>query len=1063
MLTFDPNGGQVFPQVKSLMLGGKYGDLPVPTRDGFTFSGWFDSAEGGNEITPDTPVPTTTTLTIYAHWLGEEYKVKIDAKGGSFEGETERSVWVEAPYGDLPVPEKEGFEFLGWFTEADAESGRPEAEVKSDTCVTIAADHTVFAKWKAGEGKVHFVPCGGQIDKEEMTVEYQGTYAGMPTPVRPGYEFTGWMTEETGGIKYTPDEKVVSIEDLTLYAGWKECTYTVHFNTCGVDIQVPDKEVSYNAPYGELPSPEKEGMTFLGWYTSDYDKFTEEEKEAKEKNSEAESEASAEGEEKNEPVRILADTVVTLYEDHTLYARWDASRFIVTFTAEDGEPESKEVVVTFGKPYGKFPEFKKEGYEVEGWYRDTARTKLVTPETIYDIPTESNLYVKWKLKPYKLYFNAGAGTVTPEYIELLNDGTRYGELPIPELEGHEFLGWYTTRVGGTKVSEDDTLPEPKDQMIYAKYQTSSLTLTFNPGAGKCDIESKPIVFERIFGTLPEATLEGYEFAGWADENGNEINGDMTVKKAESLTVYAVWDPKQFTVSFESGIEQTPDNLKVKYGEPFGMLPEMSLPGDTFVGWFTAEGKKVTEETKVDFLGDIVLYGKWEWKYSAETPKPSIREGALVPYGAKLSLTTATNGAEIYYTTDPEIGEFVTKRTGKKYLDAIRLLESGTLYAIAVKPHYMDSEVMKLTYTVIDGSLDWGDITMRDVLKMGFVSVEDIPMGIWMTGVSDQECTGKPITFPDLHIYNTKVMLREGIDYTIKYKKNVKVGTAVIHIAGKKNYVGNKDVFFKIFRPDLREGSETEVLWKLEQAKKAALDEMLNESEEAMNGIHGGKKDGPARSEGPAQTISPEDYQAPSLVYGMGIESVDIRIRDIIYRNKPGICKPSMQLIASTGQTLKSSDYEAPGEYRYAKDVEVQQYLGKKKKETMFVSRTQGDVVDPLDIIPVGTEIECTVTGKNKYFGSKNVVFRYVTGNIEAAQVKISDRAYIGVPIEPTKDDMVVKLGKETLGKSDYEIIGYRTNTDVGNAYIELHGIGNYGGYLTVKFGIHKVSMKDLIT
>jgi hypothetical protein len=54
-----------------------------------------------------------------------------------------------------------------------------------------------------------------------------------------------------------------------------------------------------------------------------------------------------------------------------------------------------------------------------------------------------------------------------------------------------------------------------------------------------------------------------------------------------------------------------------------------------------------------------------------------------------------------------------------------------------------------------------------------------------------------------------------------------------------------------------------------------------------------------------------------------------------------------------------------------------------------------------------------------------------------------------------KSELVVKVGKITLGKDEYEIISnsYENNTKVGTASVTIKGVGNYGGTKTIKFKI----------
>jgi uncharacterized repeat protein (TIGR02543 family) len=63
---FDTAGGSIVG-AKQIDDGTPIGSLPVPTRAGYEFVGWFTAASGGTQITADTPI--TTSVTLYAHWL----------------------------------------------------------------------------------------------------------------------------------------------------------------------------------------------------------------------------------------------------------------------------------------------------------------------------------------------------------------------------------------------------------------------------------------------------------------------------------------------------------------------------------------------------------------------------------------------------------------------------------------------------------------------------------------------------------------------------------------------------------------------------------------------------------------------------------------------------------------------------------------------------------------------------------------------------------------------------------------------------------------------------------
>lgn len=73
-ITFDANGGKVDTLSKTVVYGDKYGELPTPTRDYYTFLGWFNELEDneGDEITSETILNTAENVTLYAHWEHNE-------------------------------------------------------------------------------------------------------------------------------------------------------------------------------------------------------------------------------------------------------------------------------------------------------------------------------------------------------------------------------------------------------------------------------------------------------------------------------------------------------------------------------------------------------------------------------------------------------------------------------------------------------------------------------------------------------------------------------------------------------------------------------------------------------------------------------------------------------------------------------------------------------------------------------------------------------------------------------------------------------------------------------
>ena len=67
-VTLDPDGGNVSSTSKQVTLGGQYGDLPTPTKSGFTFIGWYTEKTGGTKVGRYDALVSNATHTLYARW-----------------------------------------------------------------------------------------------------------------------------------------------------------------------------------------------------------------------------------------------------------------------------------------------------------------------------------------------------------------------------------------------------------------------------------------------------------------------------------------------------------------------------------------------------------------------------------------------------------------------------------------------------------------------------------------------------------------------------------------------------------------------------------------------------------------------------------------------------------------------------------------------------------------------------------------------------------------------------------------------------------------------------------
>lgn len=70
-VTFDANGGVLGTEVdyKTIPYNSAMGELPLVSRDYYTFDGWYTMADGGEKITADTIMTSLTDMMLYAHWI----------------------------------------------------------------------------------------------------------------------------------------------------------------------------------------------------------------------------------------------------------------------------------------------------------------------------------------------------------------------------------------------------------------------------------------------------------------------------------------------------------------------------------------------------------------------------------------------------------------------------------------------------------------------------------------------------------------------------------------------------------------------------------------------------------------------------------------------------------------------------------------------------------------------------------------------------------------------------------------------------------------------------------
>ena len=240
--TFNPNNGD--PTVTKFIdndKNSKFEELvPEPTKENYTFAGWYN----GNEKFDFTTVPTGD-VTLTAKWTAKDYEVRFITE------HSDAPDSQNVPYnktatnpGELTA---EGYTFDGWYAD--------EAHnTKFDFSTPITSNTTVYAKWTAKDYEVSFVTEHGKTPTSQ-NVKYNGTATNPGELTEDGYTFDDWYTDATYSTKFDFTKPITG--DTKVYAKWEKnapvLPDTYALNVSGAFVYVDGVDVT--APAGDTSLP----------------------------------------------------------------------------------------------------------------------------------------------------------------------------------------------------------------------------------------------------------------------------------------------------------------------------------------------------------------------------------------------------------------------------------------------------------------------------------------------------------------------------------------------------------------------------------------------------------------------------------------------------------------------------------------------------------------------------------------------------------------------------------------------------------------------------------------
>lgn len=199
-LSFDANGGECSIQSRTVNNSEAIGELPVPTRYGYNFTGWYLS--DNTLVDKDTVFSSGDDVVLYAHWSPIEFTVTFDANDGIVD-ETSRILKYEESIGNLPTATRDYYDFVGWFT--DKEGG---TQITSDYKFLQPQDVTLYAHWNQHPVSdwvtANNVPSGAQIVNRKWTYT-RTTYQESTATSLAGFDCydSYWVESGRGSFAYT--------------------------------------------------------------------------------------------------------------------------------------------------------------------------------------------------------------------------------------------------------------------------------------------------------------------------------------------------------------------------------------------------------------------------------------------------------------------------------------------------------------------------------------------------------------------------------------------------------------------------------------------------------------------------------------------------------------------------------------------------------------------------------------------------------------------------------------------------------------------------------------------
>lgn len=588
--------------------------LPTPSRNGYSFGGWYTSSSLSGTAVTSIATGSTGNKVFYAKWTPVNYSISYNLNGGSVSGNP-TSYNIETATFTLKNPTKTGYTFTGW-TGSNGSTAQTSVSIAKGS----TGNKSYTANWRANTYTVAYNANGGS----GTTASSSHTYGVAKTLTanaftRTGYTFKGWNTKADGsGTSYTNSQSVSNLTStngstVTLYAQWTANTYTyniVYKSSTGKALGTSTVAGTFGSSKS-VSAPAKTGYTTPSAQTVVFDSTS-------------------------------AKTITFTYPIVNYTISYNLNGGSVS-----GNPSSYNIesaAITLKNP-------SKTGNTFKGWTGSNG----TTAQTSVSIPSGSignkSYTANWTVNSYTATFNGNGGSagtsITKPY------GSQLGTLPTSSRTGYTFKGWFTAASGGTQITATTTMPA-SNVTYYAQWAANTYTVNYNANGGTGTTASS----SHTYGTAKALTTNGFSktghtFLGWSTSpsattatytNGQSVS-NLSSTNGGTVTLYAVWKVNSYTLTFNpNGGTVSETSRKVAQGSPLGKLPVPTRPGYIFNGWF-AYSYGGTQYTESSIMGssDLTIYASWTQKTTTLIDGPSFNSTLLSMLGncTKISFTSTS--------------------------------------------------------------------------------------------------------------------------------------------------------------------------------------------------------------------------------------------------------------------------------------------------------------------------------------------------------------------------------------------------------------------------------------